>query len=331
MHPSDELPDEPQLGYEAWRDQLRAMCGRYNPEGFEPGAFAGWVRAHDVCGFSALDIGSNAHRVERTPRDIRLDGVDHYFAVFQVAGQSAMSHNDRAVQLSAGDVVLVDAAQPVMYVANNESAPWNCVTLNLPRHSLASHLGFDPEGGVCRRHGTSAGRLLFDLVRDADRDDGAAASPSDSYMRLAVYDLVGALFAPSDPWPVSLHSDKLFIRVRGIIRDHFVDPDFGPCEAASEAGISLRYLQKLFTVRGLSCSHCIHALRLDHAACLLRRRAVTNTRQPLSEIAYACGFRDYTYFARAFRHRFGYPPGATASHVPSIGGNIVRADPDENE
>jgi AraC-like DNA-binding protein len=157
----------------------------------------------------------------------------------------------------------------------------------------------------------------------------AIAFSADSYMRLAVYDLVGALFAPSDPWPVSLHSDKLFIRVRSIIKDHFADPDFGPCQAASEAGISLRYLQKLFTVRGLSCSHCIHALRLDHAACLLRRRALTNTRQPLSEIAYACGFRDYTYFARAFRHRFGYPPGATANHVPGLGGNIAHADPDE--
>jgi AraC-like DNA-binding protein len=30
----------------------------------------------------------------------------------------------------------------------------------------------------------------------------------------------------------------------------------------------------------------------------------------LSEIAYACGFRDYTHFARRFRHRFGHVPGA---------------------
>jgi AraC-like DNA-binding protein len=36
------------------------------------------------------------------------------------------------------------------------------------------------------------------------------------------------------------------------------------------------------------------------------------TNQPLSEIAYACGFRDYTHFARKFRHRFGHSPGAAA-------------------
>ena len=37
-------------------------------------------------------------------------------------------------------------------------------------------------------------------------------------MQLAVYDLVGALFAPSDPWPVSRHADKLFTRIRDVIK-----------------------------------------------------------------------------------------------------------------
>jgi len=52
--------------------------------------------------------------------------------------------------------------------------------------------------------------------------------------------------------------------------------------------------------------------RLDHAAHLLHRRALTGSGQPLSEIAYACGFRDYVRFARRFRRRFGYSPGAHA-------------------
>jgi AraC family transcriptional activator of tynA and feaB len=129
-------------------------------------------------------------------------------------------------------------------------------------------------------------------------------------MQLAVYDLVGALFAPSDAWPVSRHADKLFTRIRGVIKNGFADPDFGPGEVAAEAGISLRYLQKLFTERGSTCSEFIYSLRLDHAARLLHRRASLGTGQPLSEIAYACGFRDYAHFARKFRRQFGYAPGA---------------------
>jgi AraC family transcriptional activator of tynA and feaB len=41
--------------------------------------------------------------------------------------------------------------------------------------------------------------------------------------------------------------------------------------------------------------------------------------EPLSEIAYACGFRDYAHFARRFRKRFGYSPGDHA------GAGSVRA------
>jgi AraC family transcriptional activator of tynA and feaB len=127
-------------------------------------------------------------------------------------------------------------------------------------------------------------------------------------MQLAVYDLVGALFAP-DSWSGSRLTDKLFNRIRGVIRDRFADPDFGPREAAAEAGISLRYVQKLFTECGSTCSEYIYSLRLDHAAHLLHRRPLLGTRQPLSEVAYTCGFRDYPHFARSFRHRFGYSPG----------------------
>jgi AraC family transcriptional regulator, positive regulator of tynA and feaB len=321
MDSSGDLNSGSALDYEAWRDLMRSMCGRYNPEGVEPSDFTGWMRPVSVCGFTALDMGCNAHRIERSCQDARLDGVDHYFAVFQVGGQSsALAHNDQAVQLAAGDVVLVDAARPATYFANNGSEPWHTVTVNFPRESLVSHLGFDPGGGICRRAGTTAGRLLFELLRNTDQGEGSASSPADSYMQMVVYDLVGALFAPSDPWPASRHADKLFARIRGIIKDGIADPDFGPGEVAAQAGISLRYLQKLFTERGSTCSEFIYSLRLDHAARLLNRRASLRTGQPLSEIAYASGFRDYTHFARRFRYRFGYAPGAHAGDVRAANG-----------
>jgi AraC family transcriptional activator of tynA and feaB len=82
----------------------------------------------------------------------------------------------------------------------------------------------------------------------------------------------------------------LFARICGIVRDRFADPDLDPSEVAAEGGVSLRYLQKLFTVRGTTCIHYIQSLRLDHAARLLPRAAL-DVGQPLSEIAYACGRR----------------------------------------
>ena len=321
------------MDFEAWRDLLRTMCGRYDPKDTKANAFAGWVRSKSFCGVVAMDVGCNAQRIERTYRDTRLDSIDHYFAIFQFAGQSAFTHNDQAMQLAVGDVAFVDAARPGTFFANNGSDAWNTVntvTLSFPRQSLVSHLGFEPQAGLHRRGGTSAGRLLFNLIRDADQAEGSVLSPGDSYMQLAIYDLVGALFAPSEPWLGSRHADRMFTRIRGIIKDGFADPDFGPNEVAAEAGISLRYPQKLFTERGSTCSELIFSLRLDHAARLVNRRASLGTNQPLSEIAYACGFRDYTHFARKFRHRFGHPPGTHSGELDRAGDRGVRASTGES-
>src|SRR6267143_676650 len=180
----------PHLDYEAWKDRIRQMGGRFNPQGIDPKAFTGWVRPISVSGLTAAEVGSNAHRVERTLRDIRLDGADHFVALFQLAGRSAMTHNEEAVRFGFGD------------------------------------------------------------------------------------------------------------------------PDLDPCEVAARAGISLRYLQKLFTQRGSTCSEFIYSFRLDYAAHLLQRQSALGASRAFREIAYASGFRDYSHFARKFRQRFGHAPGA---------------------
>jgi AraC-like DNA-binding protein len=308
---SDDLPCAPQLDYDAWTTSLREFGARYNPVGIDRKSFAGWARPFAVCGFVGLDLSCNADHIERTLQDTRLDGREHYFALLQVAGDATMSQNDQTVQLAVGDVAIVDSARPVIYVPHTDNAQW--VSLQLPRRSLTSHLGFEPRGGVCASDGAPARRLLHHVVRDALGGDEPLSPRSESYMHLAVYDLLGALFAPSDPGQGSRSTDKLFARVCDVMRERFADPDFGPFDVAVETGISLRYVQKLFTERGTTCTQFLYSLRLDRAAQLLERRAVLGKAQPLSEIAYACGYSDYTHFARNFRRRFGFSPGGPAA------------------
>src|SRR5262245_64651926 len=110
-----------------------------------------------------------------------------------------MAQNDEAVELAVGDVALLDAARPAACFAGDSH--W--LRLQLPRQSLLSHLGCEPRGGLHARGKMPAAHLLFDLVRNADHDDGSAVSAANSYMQLAVYDLLGALFAPPDRLAVS--------------------------------------------------------------------------------------------------------------------------------
>jgi AraC-like DNA-binding protein len=308
MHSSGDFLSTPNLDYEAWRDVVRLICGRYTPGGIEPNTFSGRARVRSVCGFRAVDLGCNAHRLDRTHQDVRADAVDHYYALFQIDGQSRIIQNDRIMELTVGDIALVDAARPVTYACEKGSDQW-WGSLQLPRRSLLAHLGSEPRCHF-RRSGAAAARPLRQLLQDAVEDEQSMSVSAHAYIRLAFYDLLGALFAPSDPEDASLHTDRLFARIRDIIKDRFANPDFGPCDVAIEAGISLRYLQKLFTARNSTCSDFIQSVRLDYAAGLLKRRSLLETSQPISEIAYASGFGDYTNFTRRFRRRFGHTPGA---------------------
>jgi len=87
------------LDYEAWRDLLCSMCGRYYSESIEPNAFAGWVRPVTARGFTALDIGCNAHAPARArgafPRsDVAGARPTHSLKIAWLNGKSKQdSHN----------------------------------------------------------------------------------------------------------------------------------------------------------------------------------------------------------------------------------------------
>jgi AraC family transcriptional activator of tynA and feaB len=321
VQPNDDFLSASKLDYDGFIAALRKNFGCFSPAR-GTNIFAGRVRPRRVFGFAAVDLACDTVRVDRTNLDIRRDNMEYYFVVAQLTSGSTIIQNDRVVNAAAGELVLLDSTRPVTLVGVQQ-AQW--LGLQLPRQNLVSHLGFEPQGGTCGRGQGQAARILSQLALDPVGNVEPAGASADDYMRLVVYDLIGALFAPPAPFG-SCHNDKLFMRACHIIRNRFADPDISPREVAAEVGISLRYLQKLFTVRGSTCRHKICSARLDHAARLIERRALIKTGQPLSDIAYACGFRDYTHFARGFRERFGTTPGAVGSGATGSDNARVRAD-----
>ena len=303
------------MDYESFITSFQSYCGCYNAKLGEVKNFSGRINARNLSGVDIIDIQCNVGRLDRTHQDIRRDGVDHYFALVQVTGDCAFVQKDRVLKLQVGDVALLDAARPVEALCGDRPGQW--MAFHFPRRVLASHFGFEPSAAFA--HGdTLPGRLLFQMGCDTAGLPEADVGEADPYMRSVIFDLMAAMFVVADPNVVSGPSDKLFARLCRIIKGRYAEPDLNPNDVAAEAGISLRYLQKLFTVRGASFTHVVQSLRLDQAARHLERREQLHSKQPVNEIAYTCGFRNYTHFARQFRRRFGHPPGAHAEHC---GGN----------
>jgi AraC-like DNA-binding protein len=93
--------------------------------------------------------------------------------------------------------------------------------------------------------------------------------------------------------------------VLAILGRRFSEPDFSAQKLAAAAGLSERYVNELLYEAGASFTVRLNELRLNEAAAMLARGE-----RRISDVAFACGFNDLSYFNRCFRRRFGLTPSA---------------------
>lgn len=117
--------------------------------------------------------------------------------------------------------------------------------------------------------------------------------------------LVTAEFLASDEC-FSPSSHDLMETIRGLIEIEICNPDLSPQWLADRFGVSVRYIHKLFAYTGLTCQGYITSERLSHAR--LDLISATNKIR-IASLAHRWGFSDSASFGRAFKNRFGEPPG----------------------
>ena len=97
-------------------------------------------------------------------------------------------------------------------------------------------------------------------------------------------------------------------RAEQYIRSKLDWPELMPQQIADACGISLRYLQQLFTDNDRSVCDWIREQRLIRCEEELRK---PSSRLSISEIAYRWGFADQSQFSKHYRKRFGRTPSDT--------------------
>jgi AraC-like DNA-binding protein len=80
---------------------------------------------------------------------------------------------------------------------------------------------------------------------------------------------------------------------------------------AKRAGVTPRYVQKLFEIEGMTFSEHVLEQRLRHAHALLTKPGGAG--RAIADIAYESGFGDLSYFNRTFRRRFNASPSEVRS------------------
>lgn len=103
--------------------------------------------------------------------------------------------------------------------------------------------------------------------------------------------------------------DKFLNRARAIIETNLADYTFTVEKMAEEINLSrTQLLRKIKALTGLSPNDFIKDIRLKRAADMIRQKADT-----ITQIGYAVGFNDQSYFTKCFKKQYGMSPSAYSS------------------
>lgn len=244
--------------------------------------------------------------VERTPDGIVGDDARDYMLALQVEGTGKTRQAGREVTLEPTDFSIVDSAMPYSLEFDG---PVKRVVLRLPRSEVRRRGGLS-ENQCCRVYRGSSGlsAIASNMVLSIASHGSAVSGMMHKTLATTVLDLV--LFAQAEgaqELPPLSHSNEATVqRVRALVLANLSDPDLSTDRVAALAGISVRYVHKLFRGTGRSLNAWIREERL--AACYRCLASPAQANRSIMDIALSNGFNDSSYFSHLFSERYGLNP-----------------------
>jgi AraC-like DNA-binding protein len=257
-----------------------------------------------------MEVRSSALGYDRTPEHVAR-GLDSFQLTLYSAGGVEFFAADRAFLQRAGDVCLIDMAQPnearVMTAADGVA---HGISFMLPRMLLAPFFpaaNAIPPIAIVPRESAYAG-LLTDLMRSLQRsapnlDQGENQAALQALAQLAA---VGASrHVETDATLTDLSQEALRARIKHYIEDNLAQAALGVEALCRGFDVSRAGLYRLFAPQ--SPASYIQERRLHRGFAMLMSPAFRSWR--ILDVAMECRFSSDGAFIRAFRRQFGVTPG----------------------
>jgi len=269
--------------------------------------FEGEARFASVGRLRLLRIKADQHRIERVTDEERASsGLAKL--IFQREGSGQVRQFGRETTLSPGEWTICDADRPFMVTSGDASEQ---IILLLPRDRVTigtSDLGLhaartfgDAAAGGTARMLPSYLASLFDEIGTVE--EGACDELVDMAAQLARLALSEARRAI----PTITRRETLRLRVKDYIRRNLRDPALSIDRVADAFSCTKRHLHKVFSEDATTLNQFIWAERLNRCRETLSNPALMC--RSITEIAFMWGFNNSAHFSKAFKERFGLPPG----------------------
>jgi AraC-like DNA-binding protein len=245
--------------------------------------------------------------VRREKRQVIETGDDRFCLARNTGDRSSqVIHRGREFTMRPGSMVLLKLDEP--FFAADGASHKRFTNVHLPVDTLRAMVPDVDNLVGCELEPGGALSLAMDysdlLLRHPAAADEAGMAIAAHLLDLATI----GLGARSDIATAARRRGLRAVRLKAvlsILEMRFHEPDFSAQKLAAAAGLSERYVNELLFEAGASFTTRLNELRLRKAADLLAHREGR-----ISDIAFACGFNDLSYFNRCFRRRFGLTPTA---------------------
>jgi AraC-like DNA-binding protein len=285
-----------------WREDLWATYARLESSS-DDDRFFGSVTLI-VPGCTGLTIVSSTTQItERTAANIRSDSSEYVLCAYQLNGHGFAEQDGRLAETHPGQFVLYDTTRPYRL---SFDGPFAQRVFRLPRKLLDRRAaGFSqmmarPFDGT-RGPGVlvmSLGGLLADQRPVLDADEFKEIEFAACEFLSAALNIIGRGSGDS--------LDAMYRRLIGALELHLDESPIDLDRFASEQGISVRTLQRLFKRHQTTPSRWVLERRLERIAGQLRTPAYDA--RSITDLALSGGFNDLGHFNRAFRAHYGMTP-----------------------
>lgn len=245
--------------------------------------------------------------VRREKRQVIETGDDRFCLARNTGDRaSQVVHRGREFTMRPGSMVLLKLDEP--FFAADGASHKRFTNVHLPVDTLRAMVADVDDLVGCELEPGGALSLAMDysdlLLRNPTAADEAGMAIAGHLLDLAAI----GLGARSDIATAARRGGLRAVRLKSVLsvlQARFHEPDFSAQKLAAATGLSERYVNELLFEAGAGFTTRLNELRLRKAADLLAHREGR-----ISDIAFACGFNDLSYFNRCFRRRFGLTPTA---------------------
>lgn len=219
------------------------------------------------------------------------------------------AQGSRTAKCSPGGFLVERGDAPYEFWHGKPNALW---VLKVSSASVRSRIGSAERIGALNFDATQGVAAYFlDTVKTTVAHIGSIGEAAREVAGVHILDML-CLAIRSDDRVLDSHVSPIraahLQRAEQYIRDHLKDADLRPQSVAEACGISLRYLQRLFTDSEKSINGFIRDTRLERCAEDLANVA---NKKSVAEIAYRWGFADQSQFCKHYRAQFGVTPTET--------------------